>query len=205
MISWPKLKIPLWPEMLTAPRQVRTSLMCFLNLPLIWRSTCRFAGLDALMQVISCEQDIGWRPDVRRIVFMITDEEPHYAFDGQLAGNRRKGVPAYCMAPVSSMGKIYMIKKVFRMHFEWLRTCGKIKLLRNIEHYSHSQGCWCQMMASAIWNHIAEARWWRRGTRLPWKWTTLLLDKSGNLRYPGHLNLKNLIVSHSLIVIILTF
>ena len=38
------------------------------------------------MQVICCE-DIGWRTDVRRIVFMITDEEPHYAFDGQLAGS----------------------------------------------------------------------------------------------------------------------
>ena len=48
------------------------------------------AGLDALMQVISCEQDIGWRPDVRRIVFMITDEEPHYAYDGQLAGKKRQ-------------------------------------------------------------------------------------------------------------------
>ena len=41
------------------------------------------------MQVISCEQNIGWRSDVRRIVFMITDQEPHYAFDGQLAGNKR--------------------------------------------------------------------------------------------------------------------
>ena len=47
------------------------------------------AGLDALMQVISCEQDIGWRSDVRRIVFVITDQEPHYAFDGQLAGKNR--------------------------------------------------------------------------------------------------------------------
>ena len=43
-------------------------------------------GLDALMQVITCEEKIGWREDVRKIVFLITDKEPHFAYDGILGG-----------------------------------------------------------------------------------------------------------------------
>ena len=41
------------------------------------------------MQVITCDEEIGWRPNVRRIVFMITDQEPHYAYDGLLAGSEQ--------------------------------------------------------------------------------------------------------------------
>ena len=29
---------------------------------------------------------IGWRPDARRVIIVITDEEMHYAMDGILAG-----------------------------------------------------------------------------------------------------------------------
>ena len=38
------------------------------------------------MQVITCGKQIGWRGGVRKIVFLITDEEPHYAYDGILGG-----------------------------------------------------------------------------------------------------------------------
>ena len=38
------------------------------------------------MQVITCGERIGWRKSVRKIVFLITDEEPHFAYDGILGG-----------------------------------------------------------------------------------------------------------------------
>ena len=38
------------------------------------------------MQVITCGPQIGWREDVRKIVFLITDKEPHFAYDGILGG-----------------------------------------------------------------------------------------------------------------------
>ena len=45
------------------------------------------SGLDALMQVITCENNvIGWRDGVRKVIIFITDEESHYAYDGILGG-----------------------------------------------------------------------------------------------------------------------
>ena len=43
------------------------------------------------MQVITCGSQtvhniIGWREGVRKIVFLITDKEPHFAYDGILGG-----------------------------------------------------------------------------------------------------------------------
>ena len=38
------------------------------------------------MQVITCGPRIGWREGVRKIVFLITDKEPHFAYDGILGG-----------------------------------------------------------------------------------------------------------------------
>ena len=43
-------------------------------------------GLDALMQVITCGEQIGWREGVRKIIILITDKEPHFAYDGILGG-----------------------------------------------------------------------------------------------------------------------
>lgn len=43
-------------------------------------------GFDALMQVIVCEKEIGWRSQARRLVVFSTDAGFHYAGDGKLAG-----------------------------------------------------------------------------------------------------------------------
>ena len=43
-------------------------------------------GFDALMQVIVCEKEIGWRKASRKLVVYSTDAGFHYAGDGKLAG-----------------------------------------------------------------------------------------------------------------------
>jgi integrin beta 1 len=43
-------------------------------------------GLDALMQVIVCENEVGWRPASRKLIVYSTDAGFHYAGDGKLAG-----------------------------------------------------------------------------------------------------------------------
>lgn len=43
-------------------------------------------GLDALMQVIVCKEEIGWRDKARRIIVFSTDEGFHLAGDGKLGG-----------------------------------------------------------------------------------------------------------------------
>lgn len=44
------------------------------------------AGLDALMQVMKCEKEIGWRTDTRRIIVLATDNTYHSAGDGKMLG-----------------------------------------------------------------------------------------------------------------------
>ncbi|XP_035783330.1 integrin beta-nu-like isoform X1 [Anopheles albimanus] len=44
------------------------------------------AGLDALMQVLVCEKQIGWGSNTRKIVIIATDGLLHMAGDGLLAG-----------------------------------------------------------------------------------------------------------------------
>nr|XP_049465725.1 integrin beta-nu isoform X2 [Anopheles coluzzii] len=44
------------------------------------------AGLDALMQVLVCEKQIGWGSNTRKIVIVATDGWLHMAGDGLLAG-----------------------------------------------------------------------------------------------------------------------
>lgn len=41
------------------------------------------AGLDALMQVMACEKEIGWRANVKRIIVLCTDATYHSAGDGK--------------------------------------------------------------------------------------------------------------------------
>jgi protocadherin alpha len=43
-------------------------------------------GLDALMQVIVCDKEIGWRPASRKLIVYSTDAGFHFAGDGKLAG-----------------------------------------------------------------------------------------------------------------------
>jgi integrin beta 1 len=43
-------------------------------------------GLDALMQAIVCEREVGWRPASRKLIVYSTDAGFHYAGDGKLAG-----------------------------------------------------------------------------------------------------------------------
>ncbi|XP_059059310.1 integrin beta pat-3-like [Achroia grisella] len=44
------------------------------------------AGLDALMQVMKCEKELGWRPAARRIIVLCTDNTYHSAGDGKMVG-----------------------------------------------------------------------------------------------------------------------
>ncbi|ODN01343.1 Integrin beta-PS [Orchesella cincta] len=43
-------------------------------------------GLDALMQVIVCENEIGWSEQARRLIIFATDAPFHFAGDGRLGG-----------------------------------------------------------------------------------------------------------------------
>ncbi|CAG7837086.1 unnamed protein product, partial [Allacma fusca] len=43
-------------------------------------------SLDAIMQVIACQSEIGWREDARKLLIMSTDGPFHIAGDGKLAG-----------------------------------------------------------------------------------------------------------------------
>ncbi|KAH8269348.1 hypothetical protein KR018_006001, partial [Drosophila ironensis] len=43
-------------------------------------------GLDALMQVIVCPKQIGWKEQARKVVILVTDGFMHFAGDGLLAG-----------------------------------------------------------------------------------------------------------------------
>ncbi|EDW03625.1 GH10404 [Drosophila grimshawi] len=43
-------------------------------------------GLDALMQVIVCPKEIGWKKQARKVVILVTDGFMHFAGDGLLAG-----------------------------------------------------------------------------------------------------------------------
>lgn len=48
------------------------------------------AGLDALMQIMSCESYMNWLPDSRKIVVMATDGTLHWAGDGILMGGVKR-------------------------------------------------------------------------------------------------------------------
>ena len=43
-------------------------------------------GLDALMQVLVCNEEIGWKNRTRKIVVFASDGPMHFAGDGLLAG-----------------------------------------------------------------------------------------------------------------------
>lgn len=44
------------------------------------------AGLDGLMQVLLCNEEIGWSENARKIVLLVTDSPMHTAGDGLLSG-----------------------------------------------------------------------------------------------------------------------
>ena len=44
------------------------------------------AGLDGLMQVLLCQEEVGWRKETTRIIVFITDAPCHIAGDGIMAG-----------------------------------------------------------------------------------------------------------------------
>ena len=43
-------------------------------------------GFDALMQVLVCTKQIGWKEEARKVVILVTDGFMHFAGDGLLAG-----------------------------------------------------------------------------------------------------------------------
>ena len=44
------------------------------------------AGWEALLQVLLCKSEVGWREGVTKIVVLITDAAPHVAGNGLMAG-----------------------------------------------------------------------------------------------------------------------
>ncbi|XP_028163608.1 integrin beta pat-3-like [Ostrinia furnacalis] len=44
------------------------------------------AGLDALMQVMACDDELEWRSDAKRIIILCTDAAYHSAGDGKMVG-----------------------------------------------------------------------------------------------------------------------
>lgn len=47
-------------------------------------------ALDALMQVLVCGQEVGWKNDSRKMVLLLTNGLLHFAGDGKLAGISKK-------------------------------------------------------------------------------------------------------------------
>ena len=43
-------------------------------------------GFDALMQVMVCQKDVGWRNPSRKVIIYTTDQSFHIAMDGKLGG-----------------------------------------------------------------------------------------------------------------------
>ncbi|ELU10143.1 hypothetical protein CAPTEDRAFT_93285 [Capitella teleta] len=43
-------------------------------------------GLDAIMQAVVCDQEIGWRNSSRKVLLFTTDDSFHHAGDGRLGG-----------------------------------------------------------------------------------------------------------------------
>lgn len=41
-------------------------------------------GFDAIMQAIVCKEQIGWRPQARKLLVFSTDDGFHYAGDGKV-------------------------------------------------------------------------------------------------------------------------
>ena len=75
------------------------------------------SGMDALMQAIACGDDIiGWRKEVRKVLIFITDQDSHYAMDGNLAG-----IPlvhdGQCHMTLSRSGNFFEYSKELEMDY----------------------------------------------------------------------------------------
>ncbi|KAM3858311.1 integrin beta-8 [Diretmus argenteus] len=43
-------------------------------------------GLDAMLQATVCQREVGWRPEAKRLLLLMTDQPSHLALDSRLAG-----------------------------------------------------------------------------------------------------------------------
>ncbi|KAM8767774.1 integrin beta-8 [Acanthopagrus schlegelii] len=43
-------------------------------------------GLDAMLQAAVCQKAVGWRPEAKRLLLLMTDQPSHLALDSRLAG-----------------------------------------------------------------------------------------------------------------------
>ncbi|XP_049890900.1 integrin beta-8 isoform X1 [Epinephelus moara] len=43
-------------------------------------------GLDAMLQAAVCQRSVGWRPQAKRLLLLMTDQPSHLALDSRLAG-----------------------------------------------------------------------------------------------------------------------
>ncbi|KAM4631511.1 integrin beta-8 [Polymixia lowei] len=43
-------------------------------------------GLDAMLQAAVCQSEVGWRPEAKRLLMLMTDQPSHLALDSRLAG-----------------------------------------------------------------------------------------------------------------------
>lgn len=61
-----------------------SQLEMFLRLMLTYHIMFIPGGFDAIMQAVVCRNQIGWRPQARRLLVFSTDAGFHYAGDGKV-------------------------------------------------------------------------------------------------------------------------
>ena len=103
-------------------------------------------GFDALLQVMVCEEDIGWRDQSRKVIIYTTDQSFHIAMDGKLGGivtpNDGKchlnpsGYYSYSkIQDYPSIGHINHIAKNKSVNIIWAVTEDKIGLYRTLSNH----------------------------------------------------------------------
>ena len=59
------------------------------------------------VQALLCQNKIGWRPNARKIIILITDAEQHYAFDGLFGGITNTFDTTQCRTETTEQGGYY--------------------------------------------------------------------------------------------------
>eukprot|EP00095_Tigriopus_kingsejongensis_P005832 maker-scaffold425_size175135-snap-gene-0.46 protein:Tk05832 transcript:maker-scaffold425_size175135-snap-gene-0.46-mRNA-1 annotation:"integrin beta-5-like" len=75
------------------------------------------AGMDALMQVIACEEIVGWRQSARKVVILITDEDSHFAYDGHMGGIPAPNDGQCHLSPSSENPEVFIYDKQLNLDY----------------------------------------------------------------------------------------
>ena len=65
------------------------------------------------VQALLCQNKIGWRPNARKIIILITDAEQHYAFDGLFGGITNTFDTTQCRTEATGQGDYYNDEQIF--------------------------------------------------------------------------------------------